>query len=248
LREKIADIQLDLFGYMLMIFVTPVLFLAMALSQNTFGRVTNVFQMTMFILTTTGMIGFCVYKMRGLRKLIQQYNLGLDAEMAVGQELNHLMRDGFWVYHDFPADEFNIDHVVIGSTGVFAVETKGRPKPIKDDGAAEREVFYDGETLTFPTWKERKPAEQAENQAKWLEKWLLSAVGEPVPVYAVLAIPGWLITRQKQGGVPIINGKNCRSFFTKYGNGNLSDKLKQQTVHNVDQRCRTVLPRSYKET
>lgn len=245
LRDKIVDLQFDRFGYVLMLFVMPLAFLAMALSSNTFGR--GVFQMTMLILTTTGTISFCIYKMRGLRKLIQQYNLGLDAEMAVGQELNHLMRDGFWVYHDFPADEFNIDHVVIGSTGVFAVETKGRPKPIKDDGITGREVFYDGATLTFPTWKERKPAEQAEYQAKWLEKWLSSAVGEQVSVYPVLAIPGWLITRQKQGGVPVINGKNCSGFFTKYGNGNLSGKLTQQIVHNVDQRCRTVLPRSYRE-
>lgn len=246
LRDKIVDLQFDWFGYVLMLFVMPLALLAMALSSNTFGR--GVFQMTMLILTATGTISFCIYKMRGLRKLIQQYNLGLDAEMAVGQELNHLMRDGFWVYHDFPADEFNIDHVVIGSTGVFAVETKGRPKPIKDDGITEREVFYDGATLTFPTWKERKPAEQAENQAKWLEKWLSSAVGEQVSVYPVLAIPGWLITRLKQGGVPVINGKNCSSFFSKYGNGNLSGKLTQQIVHNVDQRCRTVLPRSYRES
>jgi hypothetical protein len=155
------------------------------------------------------------------------------------------MRDGFWVYHDFPADEFNIDHVVIGKTGVFAVETKGRPKPIGNDGKANPEVLYDGETLQFPTWKERKPVHQAELQAKWLEKFLSSAVGEPVPVHPVLAIPGWYITRQRQGGVPVINGKNPSGFFTKYGNGNLSDKQQQQIVHHVGQRCKTVTPKAY---
>ena len=34
------------------------------------------------------------------------YRLGLDAELAVGRELNHLMLDGFHVYHDFPADKY----------------------------------------------------------------------------------------------------------------------------------------------
>ena len=28
------------------------------------------------------------------------------------------------VYHDIQADQFNIDHVVVGPSGVFAVETK----------------------------------------------------------------------------------------------------------------------------
>ena len=40
------------------------------------------------------------------------------------------MRDGFAVFHDVPGDKaFNVDHVVIGPQGVFAVETKGRGKP-----------------------------------------------------------------------------------------------------------------------
>ena len=31
---------------------------------------------------------------------------------------------GCQVLHDVPADSFNIDHVVVGLTGLFAVETK----------------------------------------------------------------------------------------------------------------------------
>ena len=32
------------------------------------------------------------------------YRLGLDAELAVGRELNQLMLDGFHVSHDFPLE------------------------------------------------------------------------------------------------------------------------------------------------
>jgi hypothetical protein len=35
---------------------------------------------------------------------------GYDAELAVGQELDRLMRQGTIVFHDFPADGFNLDH------------------------------------------------------------------------------------------------------------------------------------------
>ncbi len=246
LREKLEDMRLDLFGHMLLLIVMPMMMFAMWLSQTVFWKKPSTFLSVLEVVLVAGFIAWLIRKMFRLRKELQNNSLGLDAEVAVGQELNHLMRNGFWVYHDFPADEFNIDHIVIGPTGVFAVETKGRPKTIGDAGKANPEVFYDGETLTFPTWKEHKPIEQAERQAKWLEKWLSSAVGEQVVVHPVIAIPGWYITRQKQGGVPVINGKNPSGFFTKYGNENLSDKQQQQIVHHVDQRCRTVTPRAYK--
>jgi len=41
------------------------------------------------------------------------YQLGLDAELAVGRELNLIMREGFYVFHDFPEEHNNIDHVVV---------------------------------------------------------------------------------------------------------------------------------------
>jgi len=134
--------------------------------------------------------------------------------------------------------------VLIGPTGVFAVETKGRAKPLKKDGSAEREVIYDGEHLHFPHVKEQKPLKQAESQAKWLEKWLTSAVGEPVSVTPVLALPGWFIKQTQRKGIPVINGKNSGAFFAKFG-ANLSEKLQRQIVHQIDSRCRTVLPRAY---
>lgn len=46
--------------------------------------------------------------------------------MAAAEEINQLMRQGFTTFHDVPAEPgFNIDHVIVGPTGVFAVETKG---------------------------------------------------------------------------------------------------------------------------
>jgi len=54
---------------------------------------------------------------------------GYDAELSVGQELNQLMRQGAVVFHDLPADGFNIDHVLISALGVFAIETKEYTKP-----------------------------------------------------------------------------------------------------------------------
>lgn len=245
LREKIDDLRIDQLADLLMLLFLPLLIYAMGLSYKTFGRAPSLFLMFFYALLACISISYLFLRMYRRKKTIQNHALGLDAEIAVGQELNHLMREGYWVYHDFPAEEFNIDHIVVGPSGVFAVETKGRTKPIKKDGTAGREVIYDGETLQFPHKTEDQPLKQAESQARWLEKWLTSAVGEPVGVAPVLAIPGWFIKRTRPKGIPVINGKNPSAFFAKYANVNLSEKLQRQIVHQIDNRCRTVLPRAY---
>jgi hypothetical protein len=177
----------------------------------------------------------------------RQLVLGYEAELAVGQELNQLMRHQFHVFHDLPAkNDFNVDHIVVGTNGVFAVETKGRSKPAKDGKAIAWEVSYDGTSLLFPGWTETKPLQQARNQAKWVREWLSSAVGEPVAVQAVLILPGWFIRRTSGSDIPVLSGREADKYFPKFKCGvTLSEQLIQRIVHQLDQRCRDVTPQAY---
>ena len=170
--------------------------------------------------------------------------LGLECELAVGQELNQLMLLGCRVYHDFPAEGFNIDHIVIGPAGVYAVETKGRAKPDRGRGAEDVRVVYDGKSLQFPERTETKPIAQAKRQAQWLADWLKSAVGEPVLVQPALALPGWYIDRKGRDMV-VFNSKNPDFLAKPRGERVLSDAMIQRVAHQVEQRCRTVEPLSY---
>ncbi len=172
----------------------------------------------------------------------QRHNeqLGLDCERAVGQELNQLMLDGYRVFHDFPADGFNIDHIVVGESGVFAVETKGRGKPVKGNV----NIVYDGEGLQFHTHYEKEPLAQARRQAGWLAKWLTSAVGVQVSTRPVLVFPGWYIERKKPG-LLIYNGKNPQAVYKIPGEISLSVEMIQRIAHQLDQRCRDVEPSAY---
>ncbi|RJX34757.1 MAG: NERD domain-containing protein [Desulfurivibrio sp.] len=142
----------------------------------------------------SGFIGFRLYML-----IRQRHNesLGLDCERAVGQELNQLMLNGCRVYHDFSGDGFNIDHIVIGANGVFAIETKGRSKTDMAKGQDAVKVVYDGHMLRFPTWSEQEPIVQAKRQAAWLSNWLSMAVGEKVSVTPALALAGWFVDRKK---------------------------------------------------
>jgi hypothetical protein len=175
-----------------------------------------------------------------LLNLRRKMRLGYEGEVATGQELNQLMFHGYHVYHDFVADNFNIDHIVVGPTGVFAVETKARAKPTSDNRTADAKMTYDGRCLHFPGWRETKLLEQAKNQADWLGRWLTSATGEQTQVRPIITLPGWFITRTSSEGIPIINPKQFLSI-AKPINGNLLDERRIKTiVHQIDQRCRDI--------
>lgn len=178
LREKIEEVGFDIDYYLASSFFLPVIW-AVYLSQinvdflqahtSLVAVVTSVF-LVAFI--------FCIYKVWTLLKQRTALSLGMECELAVGQELSQLMLQGYRVYHDFPADKFNIDHIIVGPKGVFAVETKGRTKPDEKGGSEEAKVIFDGSTLKFPNWSEAAPIDQARRQAAWLAEWLSSAVGD----------------------------------------------------------------------
>jgi hypothetical protein len=100
---------------------------------------------------------------------LEQVKLGLRGERYVGQFLqNELLPKGYWVIHDIPFDNggnpFNVDHAVIGPTGVYAVETKTRSKPRGD-----AKIAYDGKQILVCGHRpDRDPIAQAEANARAL--------------------------------------------------------------------------------
>lgn len=180
---------------------------------------------------------------------LSRLRLGHEAQLAVGQELAELGRAGFRLFHDFPAHEgqFNIDHVLVGPSGVFLVETKGRAKPGRKVATdAPWEVQYGGKGLQFPGWVETEPLLQAQRNADWLQKWLSSAVGQAIAVQPVVALPGWFVRRAEGDGIPVLAGGQVQGYFASRARLPLmSAELIQRIVHQLDQKCRDVAPRSY---
>lgn len=163
----------------------------------------------------------------------RNYVDGLQAEQMVAQCLTPVIADGGIVFHDFPADHYNIDHIVIGSSVVFAIETKWRKKPA-DTGKNSARVQYDGSQLIFPHHAEAKPVEQAGYQAEWLSRFLASAVGETVRVVPVLALPGWFVentNRAVRHPVLVTNCHNSRFMMgDKFGPA-LPEPLRHRVAH-----------------
>ena len=169
--------------------------------------------------------------------LLRRARLGVAGERAVGEELNQLLADGYQVFHDVPMSGFNVDHVVVGPTGAFAVETKARRKPKLGSQTPEYRVKYDGQKLVFPRWTEKRCLEQAKGQAAGLSEFLSGATGEPVSVSPIVALPGWFVEASVRGDPVVLNPKNIRNFVTAK-DPILADSAIERIRHQLDQRCR----------
>lgn len=125
--------------------------------------------------------------------------LGYFGERLVAENLEPLKIHGWRVFHDVPGENnghaFNIDHVVVGGGGVFAIETKTRRKSIRPPrpGFEPHKVFFDGRVLVWPTGEDSYGLEQAERSALWLATTLKAELGEKIFVQPILALPGWWV-------------------------------------------------------
>lgn len=247
---KELDDSFDKYGNYLFELIT-ILLMATSIIFYNFGTTNKIHLQMMFIVGIVAivLVPFYIVRMIRLKLRRDKLKLGFECEVAVGQELNQLMLDGYRVFHDFPAEKFNIDHIVIGKGGVFAVETKGRSKRIdKKSNWENARVKFDGEKLIFPTWTEIKPIEQANNNAKWLENWIKKNTGEEVKVMSVLALPGWFVEENKDKNLRprVINPTRIVTGLKEYQSVKISNEIIEKIARKIEEKCRDIEPKAYK--
>lgn len=163
-----------------------------------------------WVLIVFAVAGWSAWSAAKVLRRRRKYLDGLAAERATAQALASLTSRGCAIYHDVPAGKFNLDHVVVGPSAVFMIETKSRRKPAAP-GKKSAAVRFDGEMLEFPDFREVKMLDQARAQTRWLRDYLYRKTGERVPVEPVLALPGWYVTCSVPSPtVRVINPKMCK--------------------------------------
>jgi hypothetical protein len=172
---------------------------------------------------------------------IRNYALGYLGERAVGEELNQLLRDGCHVFHDYPGGpNWNIDHIVVAPSGVYAIETKTRRKRRTRTGQRDYELIFDGKNLRFPHCTDTFGLEQARRNAADLSVQLTKSTGETVKAKPILTFPGWLVTLKGKGDVHVLNPKQIRQVVLNNNGPTLSPAQIQRIIHQLDQKCRDV--------
>jgi hypothetical protein len=148
------------------------------------------------------------------------------------------------VFHDIPAEagghKFNIDHVAVGTAGVFAIETKTRRKGRVPPGFEEHKVAYDGRQLIWPWGEDDFGLRNAEDRARWLTDWLNKMTGLGITAKPVLVLPGWYVVAKGIGTVTVLNQKQLAGAILRAQPGVLTGEQVDLIARQLDAVCRDV--------
>lgn len=137
-------------------------------------------------------------KAKYVKKRAKDADRGAAAEVKVAATMATLP-EGFTAFHDLEFTGFNIDHVVIGTSGIFLVETKSHGGKITAEG---NKLLLNGN----PTDKDF--INQTWSQSYQLKSFLKEHTGKEYQVKPVLCFSkAFVQLRQAVKGVAVVNAK-----------------------------------------
>lgn len=159
-------------------------------------------------------IAFCttIYAVRRMlraKREIRHYRKGEEGELIVAQAIEQsLIPKGYVVFHDIQLEKdgkrSNVDHLLIGENGIFAIETKTYRKP----NNRSPEVRYDGRELLWGGIKHIRNGESeidmARRHARDAKVLIEELTGLNVYVHPVLCAVGWCAKSTDLYGHPVL--------------------------------------------
>jgi hypothetical protein len=157
------------------------------------------------------LVSYCVYKIIKFRQEVKTLRLARDGEKAVGEYLDSFREHGYRVLHDLVVGDFNIDHVIIGKTGIYTIETK----TISKYKRGAQKIYYDGNEISINGIKpDRNPIIQAKSQAGWIRDFVKEMLNKKVQVKPVIVFPGWFIEGTTKADVWVLEPKGFKGFLS----------------------------------
>jgi hypothetical protein len=159
------------------------------------------------------------------------------AQKATMRQLNSLERKGYRAMHilTIPGTDEQIDHLVIGPAGVFAIDSEDWDKRMPVRTSSHRQLWHGPHNMKDRLEHGHWEAEQAEE--------LLSAeVGSPVPVRAVLAVYGpkimWDVAEIRD--VDTFSGPRLRKYLRRRAKRRGAHLLTPSEVESIDKAAHKV--------
>jgi Nuclease-related domain len=125
--------------------------------------------------------------------LVERRDRGATGEEQVGGLLEHMSERGWCVIHDASLGRGNVDHILIGPPGIFTIETKSHPGPV-------RVTRVHGETLS-----------QAQAQRRAIER-VTSLEVEPLIVFSRAWVDRPMARRK---GVRVVPARMLLRYLSK---------------------------------
>jgi hypothetical protein len=229
--EQIDHLGAEIRMHGIALFATPMLIFSAHMAYSYFGRQPEFWGRTAISASgALAFMGYILWKLNALRSERRLVRLAHQGKVAAGEALNRLAADGYRIFHDFPAENFSIDHLAIGPTGVMVVKTKTRQSARRHGRDGDAVVRYDGRMLHFPRFSDFETIDQIKVQAEWLSQWLSSEVGEDVCARAMVAVPGWSVKRTSADGIPVVNPKQFDNLFKYLKPRPMSEDLMRRII------------------
>lgn len=169
--------------------------------------------------------------------------LGFLGECAVAEALAPMSGQGWRVFHDFVIETdkytFNIDHIVVGSSGVFAIETKTFSKQREEQGRVDDKARIEGESIILPNGDKRYPMKQARGNALSLRNWLVEHGVAIDYVSPLVVIPGWNVHYCQNAAMEIRDPRNLPSYLIKERK-KLTEEQSMKIADVIDAHCRSM--------
>jgi hypothetical protein len=182
---------------------------------------------------------FVLVRLARLAAERRQLRLKLNGEKIVGKELDHLASGGCEVFHDLPlTTHWRIDHVVVATSGVYAVQTNYRRTGKWRASQRPHEVIYDGEGLQFPGYYDSDMLDQIRHRADRLSRSLSEALKTEINVKPVLALPGWLIRRETGDRIDVLNEYEVHRLGSDSPDSHLSSDDRARIASCLDNKSR----------
>jgi len=188
-------------------------------------------------------IAYRGWRILGLMRELRKLKADVRAERLVADQLHTAAGGGFHVFHDAvvpgPQKLYHIDHLVVGPTGVYAIETRTHEKPAEAAKSSGDRVAFNGVALEWPTGPaDAESPREATAHAERVQTYLHERLGVAVPVQPVLALPGWQVEGAGYGALAVVNPRQFPSllFSRPVLDGRTVDAIRRQ----FDTLCRTV--------
>ena len=122
-----------------------------------------------------------------------------DANVAVGHQLQQISTGANRVFHDVKTSAGIVDHVLVGQTGVYAINVVARR------GGKNGSAVLSNNAVRFSNSDDAVSVVDITTGAIRLEKEIARMLGHKVRVRSVLAVPGWNIGEQSSDKHLLVN-------------------------------------------
>ena len=173
---------------------------------------------------------WCVRKFIQTKRRVRNLKKGRDGERQVAELLDELKRHGDHVLHDIPGEKGNVDHVVIGTRGIFVVETKAWSKPDK-----VWQMDFDGEHIHIATrTPDAAPIIQCKAEVASIKALLRESTSKLFPVRGVVVFLDWFVNRTpsaRGSDIWVLNPKELAGWIRREPESLSAADVAMATLH-----------------